>query len=201
MTRRQPYCAWTPTTHQFIGGEETEWWSNQCMGMIRRPWWSEANGRIWPGCRDYTPTLFRRISWDHRESGPLLNVSSEGRDLFSVSNYIVTITLKNCSINAYVIKLIQTYSTWLYVNSTLICTYTFWICSKTLIDSGTKYHYCVLLTDGKFFVVASFGTIFIGKSKTDKVTGNIVSKLHKKQYHTWSHAVGLNQHSCMCNIA
>ncbi len=23
--------------------------ANQCMGMIRRPWWSEDNGRIWPG--------------------------------------------------------------------------------------------------------------------------------------------------------
>ncbi len=21
----------------------------QCMGMIRRPWWSEASGQIWPG--------------------------------------------------------------------------------------------------------------------------------------------------------
>ncbi len=38
--------------------------ANQCMGMIRRPWWSEANGRIWPGCRDYTLTLFQRTSWD-----------------------------------------------------------------------------------------------------------------------------------------
>ncbi len=39
------------------------WWrgdsdeANQCMGMIRRPWWSEANGQIWPGCRGYTPIL------------------------------------------------------------------------------------------------------------------------------------------------
>ncbi len=24
--------------------------ANQCMGMIRRPWWSEANGEIWLGC-------------------------------------------------------------------------------------------------------------------------------------------------------
>ncbi len=38
--------------------------ANQCMGMIRRPWWSEANGEIWPDCRGYTPTLFRRTSWD-----------------------------------------------------------------------------------------------------------------------------------------
>ncbi len=38
--------------------------ANQCMGMIRRPWWSEANGQIWPGCRGNTPTLFRRTSWD-----------------------------------------------------------------------------------------------------------------------------------------
>ncbi len=33
--------------------------ANQCMGMIRRPWWSEANG-----CQAYTPTLFQRTSWD-----------------------------------------------------------------------------------------------------------------------------------------
>ncbi len=32
--------------------------ANQCMGMIRRPWWSEANGQIWPGCQGYTPTLY-----------------------------------------------------------------------------------------------------------------------------------------------
>ncbi len=38
--------------------------ANRCMGMIRRPWGSEANGRIWPGCQGYTPTLFRRTSWD-----------------------------------------------------------------------------------------------------------------------------------------
>ncbi len=37
---------------------------NQCMGMIRRPWWSEASGLVWPGCRSNTPTLFRRTSWD-----------------------------------------------------------------------------------------------------------------------------------------
>ncbi len=30
--------------------------ANQYMGMIRRPFWSEANGEIWPGCRGYTPT-------------------------------------------------------------------------------------------------------------------------------------------------
>ncbi len=56
--------------------------ANQCMGMIRRPWWSEASGLVWPGCRGNTPTLFRRTSWDfndHRESGPRFSVSSEGR--------------------------------------------------------------------------------------------------------------------------
>ncbi len=30
--------------------------ANQFMGIIRRPWWSEANGEIWPECRGYTPT-------------------------------------------------------------------------------------------------------------------------------------------------
>ncbi len=40
------------------------WWRgdsdevNQCMGMIRRPWWSEASGEVCPGCRGHTATLF-----------------------------------------------------------------------------------------------------------------------------------------------
>jgi len=31
------------------------------MGMIRRPWWTEATGQIWPGCRGYTPTLSKDV--------------------------------------------------------------------------------------------------------------------------------------------
>ncbi len=61
--------------------------ANQCMGMIRRPLWSEANGQIWPGCRGHTSTLFERhpgIFNDHRESGPRFNVSSEGRCFLTV---------------------------------------------------------------------------------------------------------------------
>ncbi len=62
------------------------WWrqsdgANQCMGMIRRPWWSEANGRIWSGCRGHTSTLFEihpGIFNDHKESGPRFNISCEG---------------------------------------------------------------------------------------------------------------------------
>ncbi len=68
--------------------------SIQCMGMIRRPWWSEASGQIWPGCRVNTPTLFRRTSWDlndHRESGPRFNVSSKGQFLFWYSVPITTL--------------------------------------------------------------------------------------------------------------
>ncbi len=38
--------------------------ANRCMGIIRRSWWSEANGRIWPGCRGYASALFRMTSWD-----------------------------------------------------------------------------------------------------------------------------------------
>ncbi len=53
MMRRQPCCS---RMHHLIGGEETTWLSNQCMEMIRRPWWSEANGEIWPGCRGYIQT-------------------------------------------------------------------------------------------------------------------------------------------------
>ncbi len=42
--RRQPYCAKTPTTHQFIGGEETECWSQSVYGddleaMVVRSQW------------------------------------------------------------------------------------------------------------------------------------------------------------------
>ncbi len=40
MMRRQPYCSRTPPTHQ-LQVERRQWW--RCMGMIRRPWWSEAN--------------------------------------------------------------------------------------------------------------------------------------------------------------
>ncbi len=56
--------------------------ANQCMGMIRRPWGSEANGQIWLGWRGHSSTLFERhpgIFNNHRESGPRFNVSSEGR--------------------------------------------------------------------------------------------------------------------------
>ncbi len=60
--------------------------ANQCMGMIRRPWWSEASGLVWPGCRMLLffkghPGIFN----DHRESGPRFNVSSEGRCFFQYS--------------------------------------------------------------------------------------------------------------------
>ncbi len=74
---RQPYCTRTPTTHQLTGGEETAmtYEANQCMGMIRRPWCSEANGEIWPWCQGYI-CIFN----DHRESG--FNVSSENRQCF-----------------------------------------------------------------------------------------------------------------------
>ncbi len=55
--------------------------ANQWMGMIRRSWWSEANRRIWLGCRGHTSTLFKRDSGifnEHRKSGAWFNVSSEG---------------------------------------------------------------------------------------------------------------------------
>ncbi len=67
--------------------------ANQCMGMIRRPWWSEANGDIWPGCRGNTLLFFEGhpgIFNDHRESGPQFNISSEGR-CFLQYNVPVTI--------------------------------------------------------------------------------------------------------------
>ncbi len=65
-----------------------------CMGMIRRPWWSEAKGQIWPGCQGYTPTLcFEGHPWifnDHRELEPWFNISSEGR---SFLQYSVLVTI------------------------------------------------------------------------------------------------------------
>ncbi len=68
------------STAYWCRGDSDE--ANQCMGIIRRPWWSEANGEIWPICRCYTPTLFEKhigIFNDHRESGPRFHISSEGR--------------------------------------------------------------------------------------------------------------------------
>ncbi len=59
----------------------------KCMEIIRRPWWSEANGWIWPGHRGYTSTLYEKchgIFNDHRESGPRFNVSSERWCLLTV---------------------------------------------------------------------------------------------------------------------
>ncbi len=56
--------------HQNAHHTPAYWWrgdsdaANLCMGMIRRPWWSEASGDIWPGWRGYSPTLFWRTSWD-----------------------------------------------------------------------------------------------------------------------------------------
>ncbi len=34
--------------------------ANQCMGMIRRPWLSEANEAIWPGCQGFLPYSFSK---------------------------------------------------------------------------------------------------------------------------------------------
>jgi len=48
-------------THQLTGGEKRVMKPISVyiyMGMIRRPWWTEANGQIWPGCPNTTPTLF-----------------------------------------------------------------------------------------------------------------------------------------------
>ncbi len=64
------------TSYRWRGDRDED---NQCMGMIKRPWWSEANVS---GHRGYTPTLYEKchgIYNDHRESGPRFNVSSEGQ--------------------------------------------------------------------------------------------------------------------------
>ncbi len=41
--------------------------ANQCMGMIRRPWWSEASGLVWPGCRGNTPKMITHGYWRYIE--------------------------------------------------------------------------------------------------------------------------------------
>jgi len=71
----------TPHTSLLVERRQSDE-ANWYLGMIRRPWWTEAKGQIWPGCRGYTPTLFERhpgIFCDHRKSGHRFNVSSEGR--------------------------------------------------------------------------------------------------------------------------
>ncbi len=70
--------------------------------MIRRPRCSEANGRIGPGCRGYTPSLFERhpgIFNDRGESGSRFNVSSEGRCVSSEGR------------RKYVLLLVQVFAT------------------------------------------------------------------------------------------
>ncbi len=81
-TAQRRQCAHhTPAT----GGEERVIEPIKWMGIIRRPWWSEAG--IWPGHRGYTPTLYDEchgIFNDHRESGPRFNVSSKRRCFLTV---------------------------------------------------------------------------------------------------------------------
>ncbi len=53
-----------------------------------------GHGEIWPGCRGNTPTLFEGhpgIFYDHRESGPQFNVSSERRCFLQYSVPITTL--------------------------------------------------------------------------------------------------------------
>ncbi len=64
------------TSYRWRGDRDED---NQCMGMMRRPWWSEASVS---GHRGYTSTLYEKchgVYNDHRESGPRFNVSSEGQ--------------------------------------------------------------------------------------------------------------------------
>ncbi len=75
MMWRQPYCARTPTTHQLTGGCDE---ANQCMGIIRRLWWSEANGEILPGCRGLHPYSFSKDIL-----GFLMTTESQGLGLTS----------------------------------------------------------------------------------------------------------------------
>ncbi len=79
--RRQPYCARMLTTHQLTGGEETEWWNQSAdMGIVRRPWWSEANWWIWPGYWGHTSTLFERHRWIFNNQSQDLGLTSHPKD-------------------------------------------------------------------------------------------------------------------------
>ncbi len=63
-------------------------------GMIRRPWWSEANGQFGQDA-GVTPLFFFEghpgIFNYHRESGPRFNVSSEGQCFFQYSVPVTTL--------------------------------------------------------------------------------------------------------------
>ncbi len=71
--------------------------ANQCMGMIWRPRWSEAN---------FTPLLFfdghPGIFNDHRVSGPRFNISSKRRCFLTVQcphHYWVVRTHTDCRVS------------------------------------------------------------------------------------------------------
>ncbi len=74
MMRRQPYCARTRLTHQLTGGEETVMKPISVWG--------------WLGGHDGQRPLgkFGHLIFNyHRESGPLFNISSEGRCFWQYS--------------------------------------------------------------------------------------------------------------------
>ncbi len=83
MMRRQPYCARTPTTHQLTGGEETVMKPISVWGWLGGYDGQRPVGKFGQDA-GLTPLLFFEghpgIFYDHRESGPLFNVSS----LFSI---------------------------------------------------------------------------------------------------------------------
>ncbi len=76
--------------------------ANQCMGIIRRPWWSEATREIWSGCRDYTPTLFRRTFLMTTESQDL-GLKSHPKDVYSLRG-VLTFVASGLDINSCVLS-------------------------------------------------------------------------------------------------
>ncbi len=71
MMRRLPYCARTPPTHQ--------------LQVERRQWWSRwGNLTRMPRSHLYSFSKDILSFYDHRESGPRFNVSSERRCLLTV---------------------------------------------------------------------------------------------------------------------
>ncbi len=77
--QRRQYAHHTPAT----GGEEREIEPIKWMGIIRRPCLARASGGNLARTPGLHPYSLREVPWDffydHRESGPQFNVSSEGR--------------------------------------------------------------------------------------------------------------------------
>ncbi len=96
IIRQQPYCPRTPTTHQLIGGEETEWCRiyGDVWGWLGGHDGQRPMGKFVQDA-GVTPLLFFEghpgIFNDHRESGPRFNISSGGQACIKSAHRILWI--------------------------------------------------------------------------------------------------------------